>query len=322
MAGLLSLLAQAVAPQAANVTNNSDILVTARKNEPREMDAAPRALGNRMFLEEAQDAAGKAPQRKGMFGVKGTLRDVLGTLGDAFLIQSGNKAMYAPRREQEKAGDALAGFTQDPLAAIERLAYENPDMAAQVYNDYMSNQAKQAQVQSVTDNRNSLAADRSYKQKQDFGNYAARLLAKADTPERQAAAMRVINTRAQALGIDPSELGITDSMSEDERSVLGAGDMTVNQQETLPIRKYQAETSRISATKPPAPKNPPRRSYGDVEAEAFDTPADKRTPEQQRIVDKRLEKGRTRGSGRRSSSSGEESSGGKLVFRNGKLVRQ
>lgn len=254
MGGLLSLIGQAVG--LPDDEPNPDIRVTARRPVDA-ADASPIPLGNRSFVEEAADASAKYPERKGrLFGAKGTLRDVLGTIGDAFLVQSGNKAVYGPRRDQERASDAMSGFTQNPLAAIERLAYENPEMAAQVYNDYMSNQAKQAQVQSVSDNRNSLASDRAYKQKQDFGNYAARLLAKADTPERQAAAMRVINTRAQALGIDPEELGISQEMSDDERSVLGAGDMTVNQQETLPIRKYQAETGRISATRPRAPQRP------------------------------------------------------------------
>ncbi len=63
--------------------------------------------------------------RAGMFGVKGTLRDVIGTLGDAFLVQSGNAPMYAPRRREERIGDAMRGMTQDydsMMQASERLA--------------------------------------------------------------------------------------------------------------------------------------------------------------------------------------------------------
>lgn len=293
MAGLLSLIGQALAPEAADA-----ITVTARKR-PEEVDVAPRALGNRSFVEEAQDASKNAPPRKGMFGVKGTLRDVLGTIGDAFLVNAGNKAVYAPAREREKTSTALSGFTQDPLGAIERLAYENPEMATQVYNDYLTNQAKQAQVQGVADNRESMISERDYKRKQDFGNYAARLLAKADTPERQAAAMRVINTRAKALGIDPSELGIGDGMSEADRAVLGAGDMTVNQQEQIPLRQRQidiqqqnADANTVRANRPPQPRQQRAQTELEYYQQLSNVPSAKRTPEQKAFMDKYTRSGK------------------------------
>lgn len=125
--------------------SGDDIPVTGRKAAPRqEIDAAPASLGNRSFIEEALQAQANSPQRKGMFGVKGTLRDVLGTIGDAFLVQSGNKQMYAPRRDQERMGDALAGFTQDPMAALERLATlpGGAEMAQKFYDDISQNQIR------------------------------------------------------------------------------------------------------------------------------------------------------------------------------------
>ena len=79
-------------------------------------------MGNRSYLDEAltsfQDSVDfSRGERKGMFGVKGTLRDILGTVGDAFLVQSGNNAVYGPQRDREKMGDALTGFTNSPEAA-------------------------------------------------------------------------------------------------------------------------------------------------------------------------------------------------------------
>lgn len=79
----------------------------------------------------------------GRFGVKGTLRDILGTLGDAFLVQSGNKAVYAPQRQAERLGDAQRGFADDPLAAIEALNASGFGPEAQeLYKQHQADQFK------------------------------------------------------------------------------------------------------------------------------------------------------------------------------------
>jgi hypothetical protein len=81
-------------------------------------------------------ASSPAPQHKGLFGIHGTLRDIIGGLGDAFLVQSGNKPLYSIQRQQEKEGDAMRDFVSNPLAAVQRLAQENPELAAKIYDDY------------------------------------------------------------------------------------------------------------------------------------------------------------------------------------------
>lgn len=82
--------------------------------------------------------SGRNPyERKGLFGIKGTARDILGILGDAFLVQSGNKPMYAPIRERERIADGMRGFTEDAQGSAQellRLGY--PDAARDVYKDY------------------------------------------------------------------------------------------------------------------------------------------------------------------------------------------
>ena len=78
------------------------------------------------------------PEHKGVFGVKGTLRNILGVLGDAFLVQSGNKPVYQQRRALEKEGDAMEGFVDNPLAAIQRLAGENPEASREMWGDYQN----------------------------------------------------------------------------------------------------------------------------------------------------------------------------------------
>lgn len=74
--------------------------------------------------------------RTGMFGVKGTARDILGVLGDAFLTQAGAAPIYRPRREQEKQADALGSdFYENPLASVDRLQQAGYSKEAQdLYN--------------------------------------------------------------------------------------------------------------------------------------------------------------------------------------------
>lgn len=82
---------------------------------------------NQDVIPPHEDERGERIERKGMFGVKGTLRDVLGLVGDAFLTQSGNAPVYAPRRREEKIADAMYGYTNGTDAAkgaVERLAME------------------------------------------------------------------------------------------------------------------------------------------------------------------------------------------------------
>src|ERR1700761_322281 len=52
----------------------------------------------------------------------GTLRSILGHLGDAFLVGTGHQAIYQPRADRLAEGNAMAGYDQNPEAAIQRLA--------------------------------------------------------------------------------------------------------------------------------------------------------------------------------------------------------
>ena len=128
-------------------------------------DLGTRLLGNTPAIEAAGQAIQRGQEvsdRRGMFGMKGTLRDVLGVLGDAFLMQSGNAPIYAPRRRQEQISDAMAGYADKPLEAIERVAYYDPAMAAELKKEYETNLLRQAQQQSLEDTRQSQIEARNY----------------------------------------------------------------------------------------------------------------------------------------------------------------
>lgn len=96
--------------------------------------------------EETLAVTAKAgPQRTGMFGVRGGWRDVLGTLGDAFLTQAGRQAVYRPQRDRERMADALGGFfsgdKSQQLAALETAGREFPEETAALWNQYLTAQS-------------------------------------------------------------------------------------------------------------------------------------------------------------------------------------
>lgn len=138
---------------------NPDIEVTAKKKPPipvqppAEEIAAPAAEpAKRRMLSDQQlmnrQGVGNLPEHKGMFGTKGTLRDILGLVGDAFLVQSGNKAMYAPQRQKEKTSDAMAEMVNSPVNAIQALlgagAHEE---AYELYKQFQAQGNKDAELE-------------------------------------------------------------------------------------------------------------------------------------------------------------------------------
>lgn len=96
----------------------------------------------------------EAPQRTGMFGLKGTGRDLLGLLGDAFLVQSGNKPMYRPAMEQEMLGDAYQDFTKDPMTAIAKIGRVDAPLAAKMYDSHLDSQDRNNRIAATLENQN------------------------------------------------------------------------------------------------------------------------------------------------------------------------
>lgn len=127
--------------------------------QPAQEEAPSHSLGNVLAIQERDQAiknSQDAADHQGMFHTKGTLRDVLGLLGDAFLVQGGRNRIYAPAREQEKASDALAGYTQNPQAymdAAERVSAIDPEMGLKM--------ATQAQAQQLGQQKNLIDAMRA-----------------------------------------------------------------------------------------------------------------------------------------------------------------
>lgn len=126
-------------------------------------------------------------QHKGLFGVKGTLRDILGILGDGLT----GKMTYSTARRKEKYGDILAGgyqdneeenFVNNPLLTIQRLGEAGyGEEATALYEQMQRDQAaKQAALLnearlSRQENRDDvLAASAEAKRQKDIQDIAAR----------------------------------------------------------------------------------------------------------------------------------------------------
>lgn len=99
-----------------------------------------------------------------LIGAKGTLRDVLGTLGDAFLIQSGHQPIHAEQRYREQIANAAAGFENDPGAAASRLAATGApgsmDDAQKMFDTAQTQKLRQSQQESNNQYRDSNVAIR------------------------------------------------------------------------------------------------------------------------------------------------------------------
>jgi hypothetical protein len=305
-----------------------DILV----NGTKQGGASPlMGLGNKDQLAEAADAAKNAPAREGMFHTKGTLRDVLGTLGDAFLIQSGNNPIYTPRRQQEKISDAYSGFTgasgADPAevqrnqqAALERLAATpgGAELAQKAYAQMQDNQTRQTVAQGVAAQK----GDALYLNKiNKLSTLASNTLAGTKTPEETAAAVKRLRGLAGALGVKPEDLGITEDMTPEDIRAIALGNQTPYQQQSIPINQQNADSRSAMV-------GVSRQNAGTNAARAAETGRHNRTVEP--IMKQNADANTTRaakagkGGGLVGNVPPPPGGGGakKFVYRNGKLVAQ
>jgi len=181
----------------------------------------------------------EASQRKGMFGVKGTLRDILGLVGDAFLVQGGRNPVYAPARQQERISDAMAGFSVDPIAAGERVANYDPDAGYGIVKDARAAEAA----------RDKARADSRNENRQGFKDATARIsqayaaVIQNPTPETAAYALQLARNESEALGIPLAQLGVTENMTQDVMGILAGRGATVSQTNNLPLAERRVANS-------------------------------------------------------------------------------
>lgn len=169
---------------------------------------------------------GEPPTRGGManpgiYGVlpqslqHGTLRNMLGALGDAFLVGSGRQAQYEPRMQRQEIGKAMAGYNPDDpasaQAAIQRIAATgaagSPEIADQLQKNYNDVQLRKQLMQ-----QNSMYKQQTIQARNDslynrMNPVAQADLAQAKDADDYKARLARWNTRIKA--IDPSQDAVT-----------------------------------------------------------------------------------------------------------------
>lgn len=93
---------------------------------PDQMGGVNQALGQ-------NQAMGQQQQQGGMFRQGGGLRNVLGIIGDALLVQSGHAPMYGPQMRQKRMGQALSNYLGKLDPGLADIIAENPEMGMQLY---------------------------------------------------------------------------------------------------------------------------------------------------------------------------------------------
>jgi hypothetical protein len=190
----------------------------------------------------AEESTNRASDRKGLFGTRGTLRDILGTLGDFFLVGGGGSPMYAPMREREKWADALQGMTAGPeaeRAAFERAMRINPEATLNLMKerDYARTQQGHLGLRSqeytrnfVNDARKSLAG-------------IAATAAISDDQEFRQKALQAINAQAQRLA-EQGLISPDDPLLSGDLDMIAGGGANVNQTLNRPLQEERVDIAR------------------------------------------------------------------------------
>lgn len=138
----------------------------------------------------------------------GTLRNILGTLGDAFLIQSGHPPIHAQQNYNRQVANASAGFENDPMGAASRIANTGApgsfDDAQKLYTNAQTEQLKKATLDNTMEYRNSVMADRTQ------NHEAAQNVAQAKLDQGVQSRMAAI---IAAAGNDPKKFAVARSQA-------------------------------------------------------------------------------------------------------------
>jgi hypothetical protein len=198
---------------------------------------APDLAASANSVKQAMNSSAFQPQgggaNPGVWGLlppnmqHGTLRNVLGALGDAFLVGSGKQAQYEPRMERQQEGLAMAdydehpelsrgllGATGAPDAVKDVIGLQENQNNLQLHKDQLTQQnqyrndqlqIRQQQVQDALKSRNDNVVARLTPQ---IGGLASR----AQTPQDYATAYSQAEKIAQRVGPDyhATDFGLVD----------------------------------------------------------------------------------------------------------------
>ena len=300
----------------ATPVDNEIVVEAPRNNSERGGPVDGMSVPNDRAIEAVQadiKRGQEASDRRGMFGTKGTLRDVLGLVGDAFLVQGGRDPYYAPRRRQEQISDAWAGATENPYAAAERVGYYDAKMGQDLIEQAKNDELKTAQFESLQASRKAKADDDAFARYRRAREMLGGLF---NTPgavvngQISPAALQQATKIAASAGMTLEEFMISEGMTEQEVRDYAASSANFYQQERLEdydtglaqgqqnadSRRISANASMIRAKRPPAGRAPRAKTDGERFDEFRSIPESKRTKDQQDFIDDYVGRNKGRGS--------------------------
>jgi hypothetical protein len=81
----------------------------------------------------AANALKPHPESKGLFHQGGTVRNILGAIGDAFLVQSGHEPVYAKRMQQQRLASALGNYLGNLDPGMAEIFEQSPEVGMSLY---------------------------------------------------------------------------------------------------------------------------------------------------------------------------------------------
>lgn len=296
-------------PNAPEFGNETEILVSRDRAAPVEpvdryvdynVNNEDAVMGRQADVRKTEEAS----TRRGMFGMRGTLRDVLGVLGDAFLVQSGKNPMYAPTRQREKISDAMAGYTVDPVGAAERVSFYDPALGREMLQDYQTGLLREAQQRSLAEGRASQIEARDIAAFDKARESIARLLANPNaygpdgklTPVAESIAGRLAAAANRSL----EDFDVVSGMDRTAGSLLSSTGATVNQQNMMPLQERRttvaernaassetrARAAMKNADKPRAGRAPRAETDREAAIRIGNKPENQRTPGERAFYEK------------------------------------
>jgi hypothetical protein len=234
------------------------ISVTAKPLPVRTIPEDTRTVKPTSRRQEQQEETPELIKRKGRFGVGGTLRDILGTIGDAYLIGNGRTPLYDTRRREERIASNQYGFTQDPAAAAERVGELDDAAARDLYKAYST-----VDIQKTNAERQQANTDRQFAKDEaiEFAKnrqVALNMMSAAQSPGEQKMILQWLKEGGRDFDSLPLHL-------------VAAGGINRYQQEMIPIQKERTDISRQNANanttranRPPQPRAAPNPTAASI----------------------------------------------------------
>lgn len=188
------------------------------------------------------------PRREGMFGISGVGRDILGLIGDAVLMRGGQAPLYTQKRIGEQEADrysqVAAGFTEDPLGTIRKMAQAGYGKEAQaLYQEYQKNEIASRKADAEIGANASLTRKRDNETNMTAEGRIGNVLSYANA-ENYPQYKQLAEAMAERAGIT---LDLPDQYDEDQLRPWREGSMTLKDAEAQDLRRDIAKSNMFLA---------------------------------------------------------------------------